>query len=45
MDEVLQESMGEGVDDMDKESAPDLGDGFPGETLKKAVGAIVQFTV
>ena len=29
MDEVLEESMGEGVDDMDKEAAPDLGDGRP----------------
>ena len=29
MDEVLEELMGEGVDDMDKEAAPDLGDGRP----------------
>ena len=29
MDEVLEESMGEGVDNMDKEAAPDLGDGKP----------------
>ena len=29
MDEVLEESMGEGVDDMDKEAAPDLGDCRP----------------
>ena len=29
MDEVLEESMGEGVEDMNKEAAPDLGDGRP----------------
>ena len=36
MDEVLEEAMGEGVDDMDKEAAPDLGDGRPSVICFKA---------
>ena len=35
MDEVLEESMGEGVDDMDKEAVPDRGDGRPSVILNK----------
>ena len=41
MDEVLEESMGEGVDNMDKEAAPDLGDGRPSVIyFKQADGEI-----
>ena len=43
MDEVLEESMGEGVDDMDKEAAPDLGDGRPSVIYFKQAEKKKQF--